>query len=153
MILLRGMCSNSGCFVLLNQIGSLKVVFHITQPTLERNPYVKSTVPVWAEATTEMARPLTAPFIPFKADLCHLDSLGLACAVGVINGKLVVIFRGLSHLDMEYQTLSTWRRQSYIILALSHIFSIFPLVPGWPQIFAPSRLHYHMQCQRFQWNW
>ena len=51
-----------------------QVIFHITEPVLERNPYVKSTVPVWAEATEELARPLEEPRIPYKADLCGLVS-------------------------------------------------------------------------------
>eukprot|EP00438_Fugacium_kawagutii_P012472 Skav233532 [mRNA] locus=scaffold4243:48617:56964:+ [translate_table: standard] len=48
----------------------LQVVFHITEPSLERDPYKKSTVPAWAEATVEMPRPLEAPLIPNKVDLC-----------------------------------------------------------------------------------
>ena len=50
----------------------LQVIFHITEPVLERNPYKKSTVPVWAEAQTEMPRPMEAPLIPNKANLCGL---------------------------------------------------------------------------------
>lgn len=49
-----------------------EVIFHITEPVLERNPYKKSTVPVWAEAQTEMPRPMEAPLIPNKADLCSI---------------------------------------------------------------------------------
>eukprot|EP00435_Cladocopium_sp_Y103_P008876 s669_g2.t1 len=51
-----------------------EVIFHITEPVLERNPYVKSTVPVWAEATEEMARPAEEPRIPYKADLCYITT-------------------------------------------------------------------------------
>ena len=53
-------------------LSELQVIFHITEPVLERNPYKKSTVPVWAEAQIEMPRPMEAPLIPNKANLCCL---------------------------------------------------------------------------------
>ena len=63
------------------------MIFHITEPVLERNPYVKSTVPVWAEATEEMERPQEEPRIPYKADLC--------CLVKVVNPKPTMTGDGL----------------------------------------------------------
>lgn len=39
----------------------------------ERNPYKKSTIPIWAEAEVEMQRPDEEPLIPFVVDRCYIE--------------------------------------------------------------------------------
>ncbi|CAE7228100.1 unnamed protein product [Symbiodinium necroappetens] len=50
------------------------VVFTVVEPTdLERNPYKKSTIPVWDVEVEEIARPEKEPLMPLHLDHCYID--------------------------------------------------------------------------------
>jgi len=50
------------------------VVFTVVEPTdLERNPYKKSTIPVWDVEVEEIARPEKEPLMPLHLDHCYVD--------------------------------------------------------------------------------
>lgn len=47
--------------------------FEVQWPRQERDPYKRSTVPIWAEKEEEVTRPSEEPLIPFKVQQCYLE--------------------------------------------------------------------------------